>query len=134
MSHKFSSPCANLKVWSRCPQPLHPLSIPLHSAEAMSRAALWKAEQLQAAQPNLPPPLPESISAKALPIHGNQTTFNVNSLLANNIMSCDYFRALYPLQTYHEVIDEIYLKCTNVEPWATGTSRVPSTAFCLLFK
>jgi len=100
----------------------------------MSRAALWKAEQLQAAQPNLPPPLPESISAKALPIHGNQTTFNVNSLLANNIMSCDYFRALYPLQTYHEVIDEIYLKCTNVEPWATGTSRVPSTAFCLLFK
>jgi len=100
----------------------------------MSRAALWKAEQLQAAQPNLPPPPPESISAGALRIHGNQTTYNVNTLLAQNIQGCDYFRALYPLQSYHEVIDEIYLKCTNVEPWATGTSRVPSTAFCLLFK
>lgn len=38
------------------------------------------------------------------------------------------------LRTYHEVIDEIYNKVTNVEPWATGTSRLPSTAFCLLMK
>lgn len=26
--------------------------------------------------------------------HGNQTTFNLNTLLANNIYQCDYFRAL----------------------------------------
>jgi len=101
----------------------------------MSRAALWKADQLRATQPVLAAsPPPEALPSGALPIHGNQTTYNVNTLLANNIMGCDYFRALYPLQTYHEVIDEVYNKVTHVEPWATGTSRLPSTAFCLLFK
>jgi hypothetical protein len=26
--------------------------------------------------------------------HGNQTTYNLNTLLANRIYECDYFRAL----------------------------------------
>jgi hypothetical protein len=26
--------------------------------------------------------------------HGNQTTYNLNQLLANNIYACDYFKAL----------------------------------------
>lgn len=33
-----------------------------------------------------------------------------------------------------QVVDEIYTRCTHVEPWAPGTSRVPSSAFCLLMK
>eukprot|EP01038_Epipyxis_sp_PR26KG_P007977 gene7977-10817_t len=71
---------------------------------------------------------------KYLPIHGNQTNFNINNLLFNNIMENEYFRALYQLRTYHEVIDEIYRTVTHVEPWSQGTSRIPSSPFCLLVK
>jgi len=70
----------------------------------------------------------------ALPIHGNSSNFNINNLLFNNIMENDYFRALYQLRTYHEVIGEIQRSVIHVEPWQTGTSRFPSSAFCLLVK
>ena len=71
---------------------------------------------------------------KVLPIYGNATTFNLNSLLHSNLLNSDYFRALYQLRTYHEVLGEVESSVTHVEPWQTGTSRVPSTAFCLLLK
>ncbi|KAK6932375.1 Pre-mRNA-splicing factor 38 [Dillenia turbinata] len=51
-----------------------------------------------------------------------------------NILSSDYFKELYKLKTYHEVIDEIYNQVDHVEPWMTGNCRGPSTAFCLLYK
>ncbi|RHY83392.1 hypothetical protein DYB37_008456 [Aphanomyces astaci] len=38
------------------------------------------------------------------------------------------------LATYHEVVDEIYYRVDHAEPWAAGTSRIPSTCFCLLMK
>lgn len=69
-----------------------------------------------------------------IPMHGNSTNFNINNLLFNNIMENDYFRALYQLRTYHEVIAEIQANVNHVEPWQAGTSRYPSTAFCLLVK
>ena len=68
------------------------------------------------------------------PIHGNEETYNLNVLLHQNILESDYFRALYQLRTYHEVIDEIYKRVPHVGPWQAGTSRIPSTAFCLLHK
>ncbi|KAL2531261.1 PRP38 family protein [Abeliophyllum distichum] len=55
-------------------------------------------------------------------------------VLCMNILSSDYFRDLLRLKTYHEVIDEIYVTVTHVEPWMTGNCRGPSTAFCLLYK
>ena len=48
------------------------------------------------------------------PIHGNQETFNLNVLLHQNILESDYFKALYQLRTYHEVIDEIYKRVINI--------------------
>lgn len=69
-----------------------------------------------------------------LPIHGSTTTFNLNNLLYNNILENSYFRDLYQLRTYHEVIGEIQRSCLHVEPWQTGTSRHPSSSFCLLMK
>ena len=69
-----------------------------------------------------------------LPVHGNQSTFNLNPLLHQNILDADYFRALFQLQSYHEVIDEVHARVTHVEPWQAGTSRLASTAFCLLLK
>ncbi|CAM6093740.1 unnamed protein product [Calypogeia fissa] len=55
-------------------------------------------------------------------------------VLCMNILSSDYFKELYRLKTYHEVIDEIYNQVDHVEPWMTGNCRGPSTAFCLLYK
>lgn len=60
--------------------------------------------------------------------------YNINTLLYQNIMVCDYFKALYLLKTYHEVLQEIRCSVTHLEPWQTGTARNPSTAFCLLVK
>ena len=42
-----------------------------------------------------------------LPIHGNQSTYNINTLLYNNIMESEYFQALYQLETYHQVIGKL---------------------------
>mmetsp|Transcript_60413 Transcript_60413/g.118907 ORF Transcript_60413/g.118907 Transcript_60413/m.118907 type:complete len:562 (+) Transcript_60413:55-1740(+) len=77
---------------------------------------------------------PTGVKSNALPMYGNTTNFNINNLLFNNIMENEYFRALYQLRTYHEVIDEIYRSVDHVEPWQTGTARFPSSAFCLLVK
>eukprot|EP00636_Phaeomonas_parva_P006471 CAMPEP_0118857264 /NCGR_PEP_ID=MMETSP1163-20130328/4436_1 /TAXON_ID=124430 /ORGANISM="Phaeomonas parva, Strain CCMP2877" /LENGTH=441 /DNA_ID=CAMNT_0006790545 /DNA_START=133 /DNA_END=1455 /DNA_ORIENTATION=+ len=69
-----------------------------------------------------------------LPIHGNPHTYNLNTMLANLIVDSDYFRALRELSMYNEVVSEVTQRCKHAEPWATGTSRSPSTLFCLLFK
>ncbi|KAK6932373.1 Pre-mRNA-splicing factor 38 [Dillenia turbinata] len=58
----------------------------------------------------------------------------LEKVLCMNILSSDYFKELYKLKTYHEVIDEIYNQVDHVEPWMTGNCRGPSTAFCLLYK
>lgn len=61
--------------------------------------------------------------------YGNTTTYNLNTLLYQNILHSDYFRQLlyaqsYPslrtydlyysnLKTYHEIVDEIYYRVDN---------------------
>ena len=40
----------------------------------------------------------------------------LEKVLCMNIMSSDYFKELYRLKTYHEVIDEIYNQFDHVEP------------------
>eukprot|EP00244_Chara_vulgaris_P000919 TRINITY_DN11513_c0_g1_i1.p1 TRINITY_DN11513_c0_g1~~TRINITY_DN11513_c0_g1_i1.p1 ORF type:complete len:488 (+),score=76.43 TRINITY_DN11513_c0_g1_i1:369-1832(+) len=58
----------------------------------------------------------------------------VERVLCMNILSSDYFKNLYRLKTFHEVIDEIFNEVDHVEPWMSGNCRGPSTAFCLLYK
>ncbi|XP_057439125.1 pre-mRNA splicing factor SR-like 1 [Lotus japonicus] len=58
----------------------------------------------------------------------------LEKVLCMIILSSDYFKELYRLKTYHEVIDEIYNQVDHVEPWMTGNCRGPSTSFCLLYK
>lgn len=55
-------------------------------------------------------------------------------VLCTNILSSDYFKELFSLKAYTEVVDEIYNQVDHVEPWMTGNCRGPSTAFCLLYK
>lgn len=38
------------------------------------------------------------------------------------------------LKTYHEVVDEIYYRVEHAEPYTPGTSRLPSSCFCLIVK
>ena len=75
-----------------------------------------------------------SARSNVLPMHGSSSNYNMNTLLHSNILESEYFRALYQLKTYHEVIDEIYRSVQHVEAWQVGTSRIPSTCFCLLLK
>lgn len=58
----------------------------------------------------------------------------LEKVLCMNILSSDYFKELYKMKTFHEVVDEIYNQVDHVEPWMTGNCRGPSTAFCLLYK
>lgn len=58
----------------------------------------------------------------------------IGRVLCTNILSSDYFKELFSLKTYTEVVDEIYNQVDHVEPWMTGNCRGPSTAFCLLYK
>ncbi|CAM9395331.1 unnamed protein product [Chrysoparadoxa australica] len=74
------------------------------------------------------------VKREELPMHGNNRTYNLNSLLAANIVNSEYFRSLVPMTTYQEIVDEVYTRCSHCAPWATGTSRIPSSLFCLLLK
>ncbi|RHZ69334.1 hypothetical protein Glove_284g113 [Diversispora epigaea] len=63
---------------------------------------------------------------------GSETTMNLTNILYQNIQASPYFKQLYELKTYHEVIDEIYNHVESLEPFLKGTTA--STAFCLLYK
>jgi pre-mRNA-splicing factor 38B len=60
--------------------------------------------------------------------------FNVNKLLFDRISENDYFFSLGGEWSYQELVDEVAKRVTHVEPWAAGTSRNASTAWCLLVK
>jgi len=52
--------------------------------------------------------------SNVLPIHGNEKTMNLNSLILANIQASPYFKVqLYELKTYHQVIDEIYTRVSE---------------------
>lgn len=86
-----------------------------------------------------------------LPVYCNERTMSLNPLIHTNIIQSPYFKSLYELKTYHEVIDEIYNKVQHLEPWERGSRRpesgnrsvsvrgvaaggIVSSAFCLLYK
>jgi len=60
--------------------------------------------------------------------------YNMNAMLAQNILASDYFKSLHDLKTYQEVVDEIWEQVDHLEPFALGKTRLPSTAFSLLYK
>ena len=68
-----------------------------------------------------------------LPIHGNEKTMNLNTLILSNIQASPYFKVqLYDLKTYHQVIDEIY---TRVSAFLNKLlNRIFFKAFCILRK
>ena len=61
-------------------------------------------------------------------------TGNINSLLCNNILSCQYFKEVVIVKNFNEIISEIDKNVTNIEAWAIGVFGVPSTFFCCFYK
>lgn len=59
---------------------------------------------------------------------------NLPEMLRNNILSSQYFKDLYALKTFKEVVEEIKTHVTYTEPWIVGANGVPSTLFCCLYK
>lgn len=67
--------------------------------------------------------------------YGNPSTYNLESVLKQNIGNSDYYRNdCSKLTTWEEVIDAIYDQVDYLEPWLAGNARGPSTAFCLLHR
>ncbi|KAI9909045.1 hypothetical protein PsorP6_014559 [Peronosclerospora sorghi] len=104
------------------------------SRSALTRHALQKSLRGQATLDQPPEETHRHVKQDELPIYGNDTTYNLNTLLHENILQSAYFHELYRLRTYHEVVDEIYYRVDHAEPWSPGTARTPSTGFCLLHK
>eukprot|EP01029_Cantina_marsupialis_P004528 TRINITY_DN146098_c0_g2_i1.p1 TRINITY_DN146098_c0_g2~~TRINITY_DN146098_c0_g2_i1.p1 ORF type:complete len:573 (+),score=128.73 TRINITY_DN146098_c0_g2_i1:158-1876(+) len=92
-------------------------------------AALAEVEQYQQQQA-----ASAIVPKNAIPIHGNTTTFNINALLLENIKSSRYFQTLLEFNTVEDLFQEITDRVKSVEPLATGASRDPSTAFCILYR
>lgn len=55
-----------------------------------------------------PDDMPGPHKKDALPIHGSEGTFNMNSMLLENIRSSDYFRSLSIVRQWDELVDQIY--------------------------
>ena len=89
-----------------------------------------------------------------LPCHSYQAVgqMNLGTMLIENIRSHDYFKGLWELATFEEVVDQTYYDCKFATPWVPGTHRAqrasgmcsglrgvsnagtPSTCYMLLFK
>lgn len=67
--------------------------------------------------------------------YGNLSTYNLESVLNQNIKNSDYYRNdCAKLLDWESVIDAIYDQVDYIEPWLAGNARGPSTAFCLLHR
>ena len=59
--------------------------------------------------------------------YGNDTTYNLNTLLHQNILQSAYFHELYKFRTYHEVVDEIYYRVDHA-----GIAVTIWTSLCMM--
>ena len=67
--------------------------------------------------------------------HGSTSTYNMESVLRQNIVSSEYFRSsCAQLNSWDECVDMIYDDVYHVEPWMSGNARGASSAFCLLYR
>eukprot|EP00457_Paulinella_chromatophora_P004954 gb/GEZN01004967.1/.p1 GENE.gb/GEZN01004967.1/~~gb/GEZN01004967.1/.p1 ORF type:complete len:567 (+),score=75.42 gb/GEZN01004967.1/:118-1818(+) len=61
--------------------------------------------------------------------------YNLNSMLMTNILESPYSVTLGEMTTMRELVEEIKHEVTHLEPYATTKStRLPSTAFCILYR
>ena len=59
--------------------------------------------------------------------------YNLNPILRENILASEYFKTLAEIQTFEDLVDEVYNKVTYASPFIPN-SRSPSSCFCLLYR
>ncbi|GMH80147.1 hypothetical protein TL16_g08422 [Triparma laevis f. inornata] len=103
------------------------------SRSALSRGANARDQRKTAAQQLVSSAYEQEVTKNALPLFGNTETFNLNSMLYKNITQCSYFlRLCSTVNDFSKSVDEIFYKVKHVLPFTPGSSRDPSSCFCLL--
>lgn len=76
-----------------------------------------------------------SLNLTVMEQHGNRSTYNIETVLRKNIVDSEYWRnTCAKLQTWEEVVDQIFYDVIHVEPWMSGNARGASSAFGLLYR
>jgi len=76
-----------------------------------------------------------SLESTVMEQHGNRSTYNIETVLRKNIVDSEYWRnTCAKLQTWEEVVDQIFYDVIHVEPWMSGNARGASSAFGLLYR
>jgi len=70
-----------------------------------------------------------------LHLWGPDDSFHFNPMLLQNIIKSNYFqKCCRDLTDWNAIVDEIYYQVKHLQPWAAGSNKEPSTAFCLLLR
>lgn len=64
----------------------------------------------------------------------NKQTFNFNSMLRDQILKNTYFKTLVNIDTFEGIVDEMYQHVESAETYGGGTTTVPSSLFCCLYR
>jgi len=64
----------------------------------------------------------------------NKKTFGFSTLLQTHILESAHFKSLLNLESFEEVVDEIYQYADCVEPYMANSATVPSAMFCCLYR
>jgi len=64
----------------------------------------------------------------------NKQTYNFNSMLRDQILKNTYFKSIMNIETFEGIVDELYQYAESAEVYGAGTTTVPSTLFCCLFR
>ncbi len=59
---------------------------------------------------------------------------HLNEKLKKNVQSSGYFKELYALKTFEDVLYEIKSSCNTIETYQKGSMEVPSKFMCLFYK
>eukprot|EP00035_Acanthoeca_spectabilis_P039716 m.64434 g.64434 ORF g.64434 m.64434 type:complete len:394 (-) comp9718_c0_seq1:1834-3015(-) len=80
------------------------------------------------------PPSPDSMPPGAVKVHGNPTTMNMSNILFTNVTDSLYLKNdCAKIENWKELVDEIYLKVENLQPFISNSGNQASSAFCLLY-
>ena len=55
---------------------------------------------------------------------GNQKTFNIEDILAKNLLASEYLKSLVD-KTFDELVDEIYERVKDTDPWLVRALSPP---------
>lgn len=64
----------------------------------------------------------------------NKQTYNFNAMLRDQILKSTYFKSLMNIDTFEGIVDELYQFADTAEVYGAGTTTVPSTLFCCIFR